>query len=563
MTAYGGSTGATGMALYGGSTGATSIGVFGGSTAATSVAAYGGSSGATGIATDGGSTAAAGKAEYSGSSETRAQLPPSAPLLAAAEDVAEDVAGLAEGVTGLAEEATVGAWRRPVVLNTRPREQAHELSRLLQAAGYGVLELPAIEIVPAWDARERARVIERVQAGAYAWVVLASPNAGQALLEAVGAATLARARVLCGTATARALGLDKAHTLSRFSAAAALEALRPLVVAEAAVTLDALRPTPTVAPAISPSAQPAVAPSAVSPVGLSAAAPARRAPAAPELAACAPATAESTACVLVPRAAEGRDELLDGLRALGVAVDAPVAYCTVAVPPDRLRAALAAPPSPALPRGLSPEGRGGTGHLRAKHTDAAGCNGAVPSRGRQRTQPRPWRGEAGELSEPGEGGAYKRSEPGEGGTRGEHGWDAAPADLGVAAIALCSPSAVVALRAAWPARTLNRAAIVCLGETTAAAARGAGLEVAAVAARTTMVDLVAAIQAVTAAPASSAATTTEGLRNAIAEGQDSAVTDGRHRAGAATPRSAAPEAQPSAPAAASTGADAAREEVAG
>jgi len=120
--------------------------------------------------------------------------------------------------------------------------------------------------------------------------------------------------------------------------------------------------------------------------------------------------------VLVPRAAEGRDELLDGLRALGVALDAPVAYRTVAVSADRLRAA-------------------------------------------------------------------------------------APADLGVAAIALCSPSAAVALVAAWPASTLNRAAIVCLGETTAAAARAAGLHVRAVAARTSMADLVAAIQAVVAVPA--------------------------------------------------------------
>src|SRR5207248_11339376 len=35
--------------------------------------------------------------------------------------------------------------------------------------------------------------------------------------------------------------------------------------------------------------------------------------------------------VLIPRAAEGRDELVDGLRARGVEVDAPIAYRTIAM----------------------------------------------------------------------------------------------------------------------------------------------------------------------------------------------------------------------------------------
>jgi uroporphyrinogen-III synthase len=40
--------------------------------------------------------------------------------------------------------------------------------------------------------------------------------------------------------------------------------------------------------------------------------------------------------VLVPRAGEGRPELVDGLRAAGAEVIAPVAYRTVAAPPEAL-----------------------------------------------------------------------------------------------------------------------------------------------------------------------------------------------------------------------------------
>ena len=76
-------------------------------------------------------------------------------------------------------------------------------------------------------------------------------------------------RAVCGAATATAVGLDGARALHRFSARAALEALQPLVK------------------------------------------PGQR--------------------VLVPRAAEGREELLEGLRDLGVDVLAPVAYRTAPV----------------------------------------------------------------------------------------------------------------------------------------------------------------------------------------------------------------------------------------
>src|SRR5262249_23635257 len=107
--------------------------------------------------------------------------------------------------------------------------------------------------------------------------------------------------------------------------------------------------------------------------------------------------------VLLPRAEEGRSELLDGLRALGVAADAPIAYRTAAVPDAAERL-----------------GRG---------------------------------------------------------------------DIDI--VALCSPSAVSSIAA-----SLTRARIRCLGETTAAAAREAGLRVDAVADSTSMAALVLAVRSV-------------------------------------------------------------------
>ncbi len=146
----------------------------------------------------------------------------------------------------------------PVVLNTRPRDQAAELSRLLEAAGFLAVEAPAINVVPAWDPAELATV----RAQHYDWTVLASANGGRAL-------DLRETRVVCGAATARALGLTPEIGLERFSAAAALDVLRPRISAGDRV--------------------------------------------------------------LVPRAAEGDPELVVGLRECGAAVDAPIAYRTIAV----------------------------------------------------------------------------------------------------------------------------------------------------------------------------------------------------------------------------------------
>jgi uroporphyrinogen-III synthase len=160
--------------------------------------------------------------------------------------------------------------KQMTVLNTRPREQASELSRLLREAGYTPVEAAAIAIVPAWDAAELDSVRQQLAAGAFMWVVLPSQNAGLEL-----AADLRQTHIVCGTATARALELDATVALERFSAAAALDALRSRVQ------------------------------------------PGQR--------------------VLVPRAREGRDELIDGLSNLGVRVIAPVAYQTLSVDYAKLR----------------------------------------------------------------------------------------------------------------------------------------------------------------------------------------------------------------------------------
>jgi uroporphyrinogen-III synthase len=221
-------------------------------------------------------------------------------------------------------------------LNTRPAEQASELTELLRRADFEVVEAPAIAIVPAWDAAAFEETRRQLQLGAFAWIAVASQNAGRGLEMELRGQT---GRVVCGAATASALGLASARTLERFSAAAALDLLRPLL--------------------------------------------------------------KFGDRVLVPCAAEGREELIVGLAELGVDVVAPIAYRTVAA------------------------------------TTAA-----------------------------------ERLRQGD-----------------VDVLALCSPSAVNAVAEAVSAATL----VVCLGETTAEAARAHRLRVDSIADRPTMAALVAAI----------------------------------------------------------------------
>jgi len=148
---------------------------------------------------------------------------------------------------------------RPRVANTRPRDQAAELSDLLHAAGFEPFEVPATRIVPSHD----PLALRRLRGREYAWFVLPSRNAGRFLGQEIG---FHKGGVLCGAATAHALGLRSACTLDPFSSQAALEWLRPRV--------------------------------------------------------------QPGDHVLIPRAAEGRDELIHGLRQLGIEVDAPIVYRT-------------------------------------------------------------------------------------------------------------------------------------------------------------------------------------------------------------------------------------------
>jgi uroporphyrinogen III methyltransferase/synthase len=162
--------------------------------------------------------------------------------------------------------------RRIVV--TRSRVQAHRLSVLLEAAGAEVIEVPAIRIVPPDDYGPVDRAIERL--AEYRWAVFTSQNAVTAFMDRVGqrggdAAALSTVRIASiGPATARALlehGLRPAVAPGRFVAEALVEAF-------ARERADDVR----------------------------------------------------GARVLLPRAAEARAVLPDGLRALGASVDVVPVY---------------------------------------------------------------------------------------------------------------------------------------------------------------------------------------------------------------------------------------------
>src|SRR5262245_29828286 len=100
-----------------------------------------------------------------------------------------------------------------MVLNTRPTDQAAELTHLLPCADFAVVEAPAIAIVPAWDAVFLEQARSDLRRGGFAWVVLASQNAGRGLEDDLRTQS---GHVLCGAATATALGLPNARTIERF-----------------------------------------------------------------------------------------------------------------------------------------------------------------------------------------------------------------------------------------------------------------------------------------------------------------------------------------------------------
>lgn len=172
----------------------------------------------------------------------------------------------------------------PRVLNTRAAHQSVGLSTLLRAAGFEPIEAPAIRVVPGWSNSRIAEVAAGLRAGHYGWAVLPSPNVVDCLVQALapygGAALLHSARLLGGTGTAQRLirhGLEPALTLARFSAEAALAALREL----------------------------------------------------------APGPVEGS-IVLLPRAVDGRDALAIGLRSRGTAIEEVMLYRTEPAAPATL-----------------------------------------------------------------------------------------------------------------------------------------------------------------------------------------------------------------------------------
>ncbi|HET6964597.1 MAG TPA: uroporphyrinogen-III C-methyltransferase [Acidimicrobiales bacterium] len=162
--------------------------------------------------------------------------------------------------------------RRVVV--TRARESASRLSRMLQDLGAGVVEVPTIRIDPPSDGGAGLqRAAASLGDGDYAWVVFTSAQAVGALLEKVP-----DARRLAGTSVA-AIGPATAEALARYR----------------------------------------IVPDLVPPAG--------RQEAAGLVEMFPPSTPGGT--VLFPRAAEGRDTLVDGLIGLGWRVDLVEAYRTV------------------------------------------------------------------------------------------------------------------------------------------------------------------------------------------------------------------------------------------
>jgi len=181
------------------------------------------------------------------------------------------------GVAGLElgwYEGRALSGRRVVV--TRARAQASELSRLLEDLGARVVEVPVIRIDPPADGGEAlSAAAERI--GAYRWVVFTSANAVAAILDRVP--------------DLRSLG------------GVSLAAVGP-------ATAGALRSRGLVADLV----------------------PERRQ--AEGLTSAFPSPGSGSRRVLFPRAAAGREALVDGLRSAGWEVDLVEAYRTVRVPVD-------------------------------------------------------------------------------------------------------------------------------------------------------------------------------------------------------------------------------------
>ncbi|WP_241759599.1 uroporphyrinogen-III synthase [Pyxidicoccus parkwayensis] len=177
---------------------------------------------------------------------------------------------------------------------TRPRERAEELCFLLEDEGAEVLSVPLLELRPPEDPRPLASAAEHIQR--YRWVVFASPSAVEALMEALREAgtadRLRRVKVAAvGPRTARTAegyGLDVAAEPEEGTGEALFQAIK-----------DGL---------------------------------------------------QSGDEVLLPAAEEGRRELEDGLREMGVLVTRVTAYRSTpaALPPEVLALLAESPPHVAL-----------------------------------------------------------------------------------------------------------------------------------------------------------------------------------------------------------------------
>jgi uroporphyrinogen III methyltransferase / synthase len=158
------------------------------------------------------------------------------------------------------------------VVVTRAREQASELKRMLEESGAQVLQFPTIEITPpeSWES------LDRVIASKYDWLVFTSVNGVHSWFERVK-----DVRAIAGTKVA-AVGQATADALRE-------RGIQPDLVPERFISTDLLPLLPQDQHGI------------------------------------------RTAII---RAAEGRDELIDALRARGGEVDLGVAYRTIAADYD-------------------------------------------------------------------------------------------------------------------------------------------------------------------------------------------------------------------------------------
>ena len=120
------------------------------------------------------------------------------------------------------------------VLVTRTRRQASDLSRALSAQGAEPIELPTIEITPVFDAREMRDAIETLRTAGYGWCIFTSANAVEIFMRELAARSLdarafGRTRIAAigpGTADALAVhGLRADVVPARFVAEGLLDAL--------------------------------------------------------------------------------------------------------------------------------------------------------------------------------------------------------------------------------------------------------------------------------------------------------------------------------------------------